>query len=446
MGKKKNKRRDIYDLDVCDQMIMLEKITEAISGESELSVEDNESYEEESSDGFFDMIGRMVAEKTSTNSFTNNADHYEKEYNMPNNNVSHSDDRVINELTVTRSDNEFRLVRFSDGIRDLVIDLNSLSPDKSLSSNDIELNDLETVFDDNFLTSGIMKEVIPNFYPTIITTVDRLNKIFEHISDIDYTKFHFYEYPDNHGSIVIGYYLSEQTVETLDELSKELYDSGYLISFLCALKDMACSNGFSFANLTDAYSKQLMLTTRFVRSGDNFIERLLEDEDTEKDDSISNDSIFDAITVFPFYYEDEYANNILSLYLSNDSDEDVNESEYGNFLNESEDYEDDEDDDEDDEVDSDELPNPESSYNDNNDNIYETNEHTTENETVAHDDLFDGVNTNEEDESEDDESLQDEAERLEEEYFGNKKSQRISMKSGKKMKNDNDDFVVPRYK
>lgn len=440
MGKKRKEKKGMYDFDAYDQMRMLEKITESIeTGQYNSDLDENHyENEDDGSDGFFDMIGKMVAEKTSLQTGTNNDEIRREESNDY---TSHLDNQIFNEFTINRSNNEFRLVKLSDGIKELVIDLNSLNPDE------IDLGDGENI--EQMVTSIVITEILPNFYPTIITSVDKLNEVFRHVSDIDSDKFHFYEYPDNSGSIVIGYYLSEQTLDTLNELVGELSDSGHLISFLCTLKDMSSMSGFTFANLTDTYSKQLMLTSRFVTSSDNFIERLLEDEDTEKSDSVDNDSIFDAVTVLPFYYEDEFVDNLL---ISNNGDDNSDDNE---------DYQEDDlfsgvpvDEDNQNEVASEEEPTEvDPSYNVTEENeevsgitinskkedSSENNSDDTNDENASEDDLFSGVPV--------DEYEQDEAERLEEEYFGNQKHQRSSMKSGKKMKKDfDDDFVVRRHK
>lgn len=433
---KKNK----WDINVYEQKEMIDALNNALYGNEKLPTvfeedSENESFRNNSKIGNFAM-----------NMINKNKHEVCQQQNKVPELSKYNDKKIrLNEIRIKRIPSEFRLVSISDGVRNLIIDLNTLEKIEFEGLYGDSDDDNETLKDDIVRAAyARLDEILTNFYPSAIITVDKVKERFEKINEYSDDRFAFFELPNSHSKIVLGYYISQESLDIFESIIKELIDFGTVVSFIKALDDMTSIPGFSFKNLSEIYIKQLMLTERYKDSTNNFINLFVSDKETICDENTHNKSIFQAVTVLPLDYSTGWADQLIDLIEGRDSDDDFDD----------EDFDDDDDEDSDDEDLNDENEPLEKDIDDNDSTIEEEvlsncKESSPEiNQTFNNSDatvvIADNVII---EDSNGDELLDDDyddPEEMEKMYFNTTQAPRSSMKPLHRKSDDDDSFVIKR--
>lgn len=434
MGKKK-KKRDYFDIDADEQRRMLMEIDEMISTGS--MTPDEQNLDDSDID---DFLTKLISERKSTLGVMKDTEETpvvetEKE-------KVKLDEDYLTEITVKRNKGIIDIVTISDGIRSCDIDLNALTED-DISIGNVE-NDRESL--EILLIDGL-REVMLNFYPSAIIMVDKFKDSIYTIDKYNDRIYNIFNYSDDNSDILLGYYISENTFDSLIELLLELHKKDRLLSFMTALIEITNNNGFSFSNLSDEYVKRLLLHRNVVKSTDNFIEMLINDDDTSCLENFTyakhnlnilpSDYVSEVLA--PYIYdededEEEYTNPSFSdvlntfKYVMDVNDEESMEEEMRNTVENLKDMEDDSDS----PITSTAEPVKEYTVG----TTLPSNDGTEDDETTSN------VDVEDEDDPLDD--LLDDHDEAEEIYFKGEKTPRTSMKPKKPKNNDDDFFVVKR--
>lgn len=325
-----------FDIDTADQAMMLEALNEAIE-KGKLPESTNETFDD--GDDVMDMISDMINERLMEDN-VNDIDEEEEaeevvmpvmQYNVVNkNNRTYKEEAEMEELRnapreiiIRRTDDEFRNLVISDMIRSITIDINTLDYDTTKMPNV-----------DSFAVLSL-NSVLTNFYPSAVIPINSSLEVFKKVTDYDNIKFYFFEYPEEEVDMIMGYYISEESLDVFGDLVEELDEKGQVLSFINALIEITDNQGFSFKNVTEAFRKQIVLLDAYKDSYDNFIQLFLEDEETEKDEDACN-TIFDAVQVFPIVTDRSYIEQVLAMdddnadmsdFIIPDEDDDMDEDE-----------------------------------------------------------------------------------------------------------------------
>lgn len=233
-------------------------------------------------------------------------------------------------IRITRGVGEFNTVIFSDGVRSLTIDLNTLSEDEKTLPYDGDGG--------AYVVSFIrLEEVLTNFYPTAVFTRSEADISFGKICEYNSNRFHFYEYPDFTRNLILAYYIDDKSVSRYIDIVHEVYDTGHIISFLNALKNLSEQEGFTYKNCTDTFSKQMMLLERYRQNKEDFKSEFFEDDDTEIDTESPAESAYESLAILPFDCENPYTDELLgsSVELDQDNSSDDGHTEWSDDEQES---------------------------------------------------------------------------------------------------------------
>lgn len=291
MAKKHTKH--MFDFDESDQQAALDRMNEAMDNNYSF-IESSEDYENESSeedqydestDMFMGAVSSVLSERFGYKSEETSGYDGEDEEEYDKTPISYEDvEPVFTGLTIRRIQNEFDILEFSDGIKSFTIDLNSLIEDpealienRTDGTNDIIINN----------AIQILRYGVTNWYPSAILSNNAANKLFGRIQAMDENKFIISDYYDE--SIKFAYYIDEDSLNVYEKVVRELIDRDEIAYFLIQIANQFSSYGFTFKNLSDPYTKSLMILKRFKDSAIKFEDILYEDEKTIKSEKYLGD-------------------------------------------------------------------------------------------------------------------------------------------------------------
>lgn len=422
---------------------ILRAINDAIDNNGEFpDFGNSETYtDEEDNENINSLFGDLVEErmKKNSNPVPESVDEDNvketivpvEEKEVPN--TSSSDE--FNVISITKQNDDYQLLIINDGIKTNTIDLNALDPDPEGLLDMVFENGVNVQENLKDIANTIFDQIISTCYPTAILTNDQADNVFCGIADMDYEKFHVVDYYDE--SLKILYYVPEESMDAYNETVLECITNGHIVSFLITLVRTLNSDGITFANLTDQYTRTLMSSDKYMCGAMAYEMLLLEDMYTEKlEEGEFKDSIYDAINVQPYDYDITSIIEFLS-YLK-DSDENPDD-------------ESDESDGEDDE----ESEAPITNTVINNTVVVadtvKVEESQDVNETTSEPyEESDGTDIFNDEDAEINKQL-DEEEKMEEAFFNGKKSSNgnshhASMKNTKGQDNNSNEYVVKRHK
>ena len=265
----------------------------------------------------------------------------------------------LREIKITREKTVFNLLRLSDGVKTVTIDLATLFTDESIEFSDENVSEYVQMR---------LRDILPNFYPSAFLPTDNIPKKLVHVDEIDDSKFVMFELETNESErMIAGYYISEESYNTLIETAHELNKCSMFKSFLEALEDLTDVPGASFAYVPREYLMTLILTTEYAKSTEMYIEAIVTDEDTVIDEDIEVKSIWGITSILPFGCHTAL-NDILSAF--DDDSEDDDNDDFDDDDDDIDDFDDDDDGSEDDDNDSEDIEvNEDSKDTDNSENV-----------------------------------------------------------------------------
>ena len=332
---KKKKRMEEFDISADEQKDILDAINNVIDGKADakallqydVGLSECDEIPGDAADFLTGLVNerlgisepeddKMEKSKENKNGSDDTIKKYQIEDSIDNPEVSDTEmcpHDGLKAFTVRKSDNEFRLVHFSDGIREMTIDINSLYRDSE------EILDIEDFINEIYGMALIrLSEILPNFYPTAIMSKAMMDDRFNHITEFDDDKFNFFEYPDGTNNLMLGYYIPEKSIEIYGDIIDELIEDKKVFSFLNALEEISSTPGISFSDIPGNYVNELMLLDRFNESTTTFIERLRNDEYTTFDDK--DETPFSRFAL-PFQFNNKSIDDyIVRMAFGNDSD------------------------------------------------------------------------------------------------------------------------------
>ena len=401
MGKNKKKKMREVDIDAIEQKKLLDELNKCIDA-GVLPASDDSLYESEDDSSMFDYVQAAFAERQAErNSEIDYSDY--PDVTVANDDEDSDDEcdnqnEILNHITFERiKGTEFKIIRISDGIRSIDIDINTINEDE-------EQTEYENIFES---AKSFLSYIIRNFYPSAIISPSFVTETFEHVASVDDEKYYFFDYPYGDGPIILGYYIPDDVRESYEKIIEELVDCNKAMSFLTSVLALTDTSGFSFGHMNPTYVNQMMLLSRINESTSNFIKTIVFDDTTEFNEDVCNDNIYDAVPVYQFIDYDQFVS----------TEEEATESELSE------------------EVDNIENEVPVTVE----DALAESEDNTDEDDDDSTDDFFGDEN---------DEEYVDPDE-MEEMYFGKKNKQVDTFKSYNKKQNNNNDapknMIVERH-
>lgn len=262
---------------------------------------------------------------------------------------------LIRGITFERRKGLFDIFVINDDARTISIDLNALEYDEREFSENEALE----------YSQIVLREILPQLYPSAFLPVEGIDKRLVHVKDLDDGKFIFGEYRtlDYSERVILCYYISDASWEVFVDTVKYVTESGTLPEFIAALRHAPGFICGTFQDLYEDYVMSLMLC--YNNSNNEFINLIIDDDETVIDDNTRNHSIFDMVSVIPVAYYDQRVTDILfpdpgiTLKGEEDDDEDDDDDDYDDDYDDDEDDDEDEEDDDDDDEDEDESDNVE---------------------------------------------------------------------------------------
>lgn len=216
----------------------------------------------------------------------------------------------------------FNIVTFSDGLRSISIDLNTLN------SEDDVIKESQMTNDDIAIMSQLrLTEVLPNFYPSAILPENipikgRISKLL----DYDTEKFKFYAY---NSDIVLGYYISDESLNNYKELVGYAVRNGIFLSLMRCLNSITSEDGFSFMMIDEERLVQMMMTNKYADSSKVMMKLIEIDEETTFDEQTEISNIYGICMPYSMYYQmnSQPYRDILGDYYDDCEDDSDDESE-----------------------------------------------------------------------------------------------------------------------
>lgn len=286
------------------------------------------------------------------------------------------------EMRITISEiSNFNIVTFSDGLRTISIDLNTLANDICTIPDWIE-NGSISEDDVKIIAQLRLTEVLANFYPSAIipNNIPIKGKISK-LLDYDSEKFRFYSFDDN---TIVGYYIPEKSLKNYNNLIKFALENGIFISLMRSLNAITSEDGFTFTCVSTERLYQMLMTSKYADSSKVMLRLIEDDAETTFDKDTEVINIYGVCSPYSLYYE---INSPIYREILGDYCDDTDESDNEDFLEDEDDEDcddeeyDDEDCDEDDEED-DDIPIPTVTKVDVSDNVPEVTD-TTKPDTTS---------------------------------------------------------------
>lgn len=201
-----------------------------------------------------------------------------------------------NELKIRFTTGIFKCLTFNDGVKSVSIDLNALEHNEEYEN---------FTLDEAYAFSMIrLTEILTNFYPSAILTRDRYKTMLSKVKSVDTDYFHMFEYPDFSHELLLGYFISKESLDAYSNAINEAGGMHCLYQLLNMLLQLTEALGFSFKNLPSEVVKQLNLTDEFNKLAKVFEEEFL---DERNGTVLNNDPGYiidddDIPSILPFDY------------------------------------------------------------------------------------------------------------------------------------------------
>lgn len=209
----------------------------------------------------------------------------------------------------------YKIVKFDDGIRDVTIDLNTLTADEFELPNNEFINP-------QIIAMMRLEEVMHNFYPSMLMSSDRFNSYMRHVSQFESAQFKFFEFDDEdaNNNMIAGYYISEQSMLLYNQLVDELNNNGYLVSFLNALLYATDFQGFAFNMIPTSHIRQIMITEDMESNSQEFMSMMMNDDTIKIDEDCFNETAGEVVDILSHDFLNASIDKILKSDLENEED------------------------------------------------------------------------------------------------------------------------------
>lgn len=370
MGKKKKKKnREMYDFDAFDQLATLEVINDIIDGVRSIDeiCDKDDIREKRASEYAVDVLEEMLRRRDKEENMYDEEDEYIPNFlqytNYANDETDDEDDesyattydcayesprKPMNQISIL-FDADKKIAKFQDEDRTMTIDINALLEDE------VNIGNTDVAY-------TVLKEICGNFRPSAYLTPAAVRQYFKNITSFDESAFTFVSSRNDDG-VVLGYYISQQSMDTFDEIIKVLIEEEKLVSFLASMYIVSEAIGFSVNFYPENYLDELSLTDEMISSTEEFIGLLLEDEGTVKTNAthlLPKRPLYDITFIEPAIcsYTSETRRDLLNIIHGNLDEFETDENDFSgeesatldtlvkpyNFAHDLDDDEDDEDD------------------------------------------------------------------------------------------------------
>ena len=346
--KKKLKKNTMYgEMSLDEQMLALEELDNAIYNGGDIS-----EVIEDIDDSEFDSFMRAISKAEMDKSFSI-SDNTEVLYD----NIGAIEDndteetialKQINEndyrgIKISISDDEFKILTISDGIKSISTDLNTIESDMAdyEGNTDYDPTEKKLYLTNQQIPSLLLSDIVVHFYPSAIINRSIISDIVARVKEYDSYKFYFFDTTDTGSQLVSVYYIDSESYKVYKKLTDDLIYADKFLEFANALLEILYIGGFSFLKLDEAYRRQLSLLSR-MNDSDKFISMFIGDEETELaefDEDLSQCGIPILPPIFSSRAKDivdTYVNAVLY-----DSDDDEDDSDDEEEFEDAEDTEDD---------------------------------------------------------------------------------------------------------
>lgn len=341
MGKKHKRKKGYgnFDIEREEQQELLDKLNQALeSADLDTFTEAESEFEDyENDNSFSNMIDRCVTDLLQEENDSENIDEYCSDINgivdslLSGDGLEDDDyedrdehDEYYEDSSCEQSNTPMirhaltgvhvtlaktygtKILTISDFAKSIDIDL-------SLIPHDTFAIQMENMGPEEFLATalyGTLEEILPNFYPSAILTSEEADALFKNVSSYDETKFYFYRYPDDSGTIFM-YYINQESLDTLDETMSDMIIQDCPYAFLVNMKDRTVEEGFSCKALPVEYMHQMALIDDYAAIKADIIQTFIEDDETVLSEDVVFDNIFDAAYVLPYDHIDERMDSII---------------------------------------------------------------------------------------------------------------------------------------
>ena len=321
MSKKKNKKKHVNEYE--EQMSIMNEINNIMlnGGKFNIAPEEKERDEEEYQDPL-DLFRSIEADlEARYREEDDDDDDYEPE---PVSSVSEDRDNGVKKITVRYKNDDVKIVEISDSVKTVSIDINALDPDDEKYDYEEEYNDGTPLY---AIAKVRLVEILTNFYPNAFLTKDVMNEKFWNVSSMNEQSFYFMKsfFDDD---ILFGYYIPEESLGAYEEVIEDAMRMNKLRSFLTYIYDATSTHGFAFGNLGESYIRQLMMLTDVDESSENFINMILDNDDTVIDSSLGSDVEENGhIPIYPFYFKNDAVDAYINAVEDEDEDDEDDEEE-----------------------------------------------------------------------------------------------------------------------
>lgn len=434
--KKKLKKNTMYgEMSLDEQMMALEELDNAIYNGGDIS-----EVIEDSDDSVFDSFMKAISKAEMNKSFSI-SDNTEVLYdNIGSTEDNDTEETVASEqinendyrgIKINISDDEFKILTISDGIKSISIDLNTIGSDMAdyEGNTDYDQTEKKLYLINQQIPSLLLSDIVVHFYPSAIINRSIISDIVVRVKEYDSYKFYFFDTTNTGSQLVSVYYIDSESYKVYKKLTDDLIYADKFLEFANALLEIIYIGGFSFLKLDEAYRRQLSLLSR-MNDSDKFISMFIGDEETELaefDEDLSQCGIPILPPIFSSRAKDIVDTYVNAVLYDSDDDEDDSDDEEDD-LDDDDEY-DDEDDSDDDEESEDVEDTEDDGSDDDDSNIVDEDPDTLVIDTRP-DPITERI---------------DEDERLAAQYGGySSKEYRQNKKKPPKNSSDDDSFTIPR--
>ena len=276
----------------------LDLMDDIFNGTVDYSTEKAFEDDEDELDGFKEIFNCIISDSNdNTNDISEETLPHEILFgNIINDSVDPEEDncreavkaRTFYEFSAVMTEYLGNIIKISDGIKNITVDIHTLDEDHYDIAFETD-NDYNEYIKNRVNT--FINTVITRFNPSAIYSTFTINNRLKGLYQYSERNYKFVR-EDN---IVMGYYISDSVLEELEDIFKTLLNTNILDSFINYIYSVTELPGFNFNNIDSDYLKVLMTRKDYTDSSIEFLNVLIEDDESVFNYSFDNIAIYDHL-------------------------------------------------------------------------------------------------------------------------------------------------------